>query len=103
VTPVRGFCCAKPILAAEIRGSVMKAFAVFMGACVVSSLILSSAFAASPLPAGKPAGVKQAQLGTDTLVPLVAGGALVAGLAIVASQHSDTPAGVISTTTGTSP
>jgi hypothetical protein len=80
----------------------MKVFASLTGACVMSALIFSPAFATSALPAGKPAGVKQAQLG-DMVVPLVLAGALVAGLAVVASQHGDSAVGVISTSTATNP
>jgi hypothetical protein len=72
-----------------------------IGACLASSLIFSPAFAVSPLPAGKPAGVKQAQL-DDTIVPLVLGAAAIAGIAIVSSQQGQVAA-PIATTTGTSP
>ncbi|HYS47057.1 MAG TPA: hypothetical protein VEM35_11490 [Rhizomicrobium sp.] len=80
----------------------MKACGVVFGACLASTLIFSSAFAASDataLPAGKPAGVKQAQLG-DTIIPLVLAGALIGGIAILSSEQGQvaTPA-----TTSTSP
>jgi len=72
-----------------------------VGACLVSSLIFSPAFAVSPLPAGKPAGVKQAQ-SSDTLIPLALGAAAVAGIVIVSSQQGQIGAPV-ATTTGISP
>lgn len=54
----------------------------------------------APLPAGKPAGVKDAQLATNTLV-LIGGVAVVAaGIALVASDGDDSPPPV-STATGT--
>jgi hypothetical protein len=79
----------------------MKFRTAVIGAGLASSLIFSPAFAVSPLPAGKPAGVKQAQLG-DTIVPLVLGAAAIAGIAIVSSQQGQV-ATPIATTTGTSP
>jgi hypothetical protein len=80
----------------------MKVCAVVFGACLASTLIFSPAFAApKALPAGKPAGVKQAQLG-DTVVPLVLGGALIAGIAIISSDQGQI-AKPTSTSTSTSP
>ena len=79
----------------------MKFRTAVIGACLVSSLIFSPAFAGTPLPAGKPAGVKQAQ-SSDTLIPLALGAAAVAGIVIVSSQQGQTSAPV-ATTTGTSP
>jgi hypothetical protein len=81
--------------------SLMKFLTAVIGACVASSLIFSPAFAVSPLPAGKPAGVKQAQ-SSDTLIPLALGAAAVAGIAIASSQQGQVGAPV-ATTTGTSP
>ena len=75
----------------------MKVCSVLIGLSVASALTVSSAFADGPLPAGKPAGVKQAQL-NDLVFPLVLAGALVAGLAVVASQHGNTLV-VVSTAT----
>ena len=62
---------------------------------------LLARFRGQPAPAGKPAGVKQAQ-SSDTLIPLALGAAAVAGIAIVSSQQGQTSAPV-ATTTGTSP
>jgi hypothetical protein len=89
-------------LAFRIFGvSLMKFRAAAIGACLASSLIFSPAFAVSPLPAGKPAGVKQAQL-SDTIVPLALGAAVIAGIVIASSQQGQV-ATPIATTTGTSP
>jgi hypothetical protein len=82
----------------------MKIRAASVGACLASTLIFSPAFAAShpnSLPAGKPAGVKQAQLG-ETVVPVVLGGALIAGIAIISSDQGQV-AKPTSTSTSTSP
>jgi hypothetical protein len=59
-----------------------------------TTLTASAAFAAdvAPLPAGKPAGVKQAQVGTTGWV-LIGAGAIVAIAAVAASSNgSPTPA-----------
>lgn len=63
----------------------MKFRTAMIGACLASSLIFSPAFAVS-LPAGKPAGVKQAQM-SDTIVPLALGAAAIAGIVIASSQQ----------------
>jgi hypothetical protein len=80
----------------------MKLRTAVMGACLASSLIFSPAFAVAPLPAGKPAGVKQAQMSSDTIVPLALGAAAIAGIAVASSQQGQV-ATPIATTTGTSP
>jgi hypothetical protein len=80
----------------------MKVCKAVFGACLASGLIFSPAFAApKALLAGKPAGVKQAQLG-ETVVPLVLGGAVVAGIAIISSEQGQV-AKPTSTSTSTSP
>ena len=76
-------------------------------AALAATLVVMPALAAETsnagaLSAGKPAGVKQAQIGTDTIIPLIAAAGLVAGLAIVASQHSDTAQSVAVSTATTS-
>jgi hypothetical protein len=80
----------------------MKACTLLVGASLASTLIFSSAFAADTLAPGKPAGVKQAQMGSDTLFPLIGAAALVAGLAVVASQHTNSPSSVVVSTVTTS-
>lgn len=56
---------------------------------LASSLIASNAFAASdvgaPLPAGKPAGVKQAQQMDNTLLLLLGVGVVAAGIGVYSS------------------
>jgi hypothetical protein len=79
---------------------------------VSSALFLSSAWAAEPsatLPAGKPAGLHQAQLEGGTGMFAIAGAALVGitvGLATAsndASQSAGTTTVTSTTTTGTNP
>ena len=70
----------------------------FVAATLAATLIATSALAAvsvSPLPSGKPAGVKKAQ-GEDNTVWWVVGlGAVAAGVGLVASGNST----VVTTTT----
>jgi hypothetical protein len=68
----------------------------------VSGAAIAAEPTAAPLPAGKPGGVKNAQLATNTLV-LIGGAAVVAaGIAMVASDGDDAPPAT-STATGTTP
>ena len=59
----------------------------------------------APLPAGKPAGVKKAQEGTNFVVLGVGVAAVAAGIALVASDGDDSPPVSATTppTTGTTP
>ena len=72
-------------------------------ALLATTMIVSSAFAATdsvgPLPAGKPAGVHQAQAGDTTLLWIIGAGLVIGGIALVASSGggNSTPVG---TTTG---
>ena len=74
-------------------------------AIVASSLIVSSAFAATdtaaPLAPGKPAGVKQAQETNNTLLMVLGLGVVAGGIALVASGNGN--GSVTTTTTGTHP
>ena len=74
-------------------------------AIVASSLIISSAFAATdsatPLAPGKPAGVKQAQATDNTLLLVLGLGVVAGGIALVASGNGN--GSVTTTTTGTNP
>ena len=78
---------------------------------LASSLMVSSTFAATaPLPAGKPAGVKEAAfLGPNTLMLLIGLGIAVGGLALAVSNPggqgitSGTTTATTTTSTGTSP
>jgi hypothetical protein len=77
-----------------------------IGAVIVaSSLIVSSAFAATdstaPLAPGKPAGVKQAQVEGNTLLLVLGLGVVAGGIALVASGNGN--GSVTTTTAGTTP
>lgn len=71
------------------------------------SLTTSAAFAgnAGPLSVGAPAGVKQAQMEGNTVLYVLLGAAVIAGIAIAASSGSNgsppTPAPPATTTTST--
>jgi len=70
------------------------------------ALTASSAMAADvgPLPQGAPAGVKHAQMEGNTVLYVLLGAAVIAGIAIAASSGSDnapTPAPPATTTTST--
>jgi hypothetical protein len=69
----------------------------FVAATVAATLIATSALAAvtSPLPSGKPAGVKKAQEADNTVWWVVGLGAVAAGVGLVASGNST----VVTTTT----
>lgn len=64
-----------------------------------------AAESAAPLPAGKPAGVKKAQIEGNELVLGVGVAAVAAGIALVASDDDDGPTTSTTTpvTTGTAP
>lgn len=74
-------------------------------AILASSLVVSSSFAATnaaaPLPPGKPAGVKQAQMEGNTLLLVLGVGVVAGGIALVASGNGN--GSVTTTTTGTNP
>jgi hypothetical protein len=74
-------------------------------AILASSLIVSSAFAATdasiPLAPGKPAGVKQAQERDNTLMMVLGLGVVAGGIALVASGNGNGT--ITTTTTGTNP
>ena len=77
-----------------------------IGAAVLaSSLIVSSAFAATnaaaPLAPGKPAGVKKAQAADNTMLMVLGLGVVAGGIALVASGNGN--GSVTTTTTGTTP
>ena len=83
---------------------------IFGATILAASLLVTNAFAATTLPAGKPAGVKKAQMeGNNAL--LIIGGIGLAGLGIglAASQNgggpttSTSPATTSTSSTGTTP
>jgi hypothetical protein len=77
----------------------------FGAAILASSLIVSSAFAATdaaaPLAPGKPAGVKQAQAADNTLLIVLGLGVVAGGISLVASGGGN--GSVTTTTVGTNP
>jgi len=78
---------------------------VIGAAVLASSLIVSSAFAATnaaaPLAPGKPAGVKKAQAADNTMLMVLGLGVVAGGIALVASGGGN--GAVTTTTTGTNP
>lgn len=82
----------------------MKSMTHAVGALALTGLLASSAFAApaqGPLPVGKPAGVKQANLEGGGLIWLGVAAIVAVTIAVVASDSDD---GVTTpTTTGTGP
>jgi len=60
-----------------------------MATMLASSLLVTGAFADTPLAPGKPAGVKQAQLTNRDWEFLVIGVGLVAGVAVAAILQKD--------------
>ena len=73
----------------------------FVAATVVATMIATSALAAvtaSPLPPGKPAGVKKAQDADNTVWWVVGLGAVAAGVGLVASGNGN---GTVAATTTT--
>ena len=76
-------------------------------AILATTMIVSSAFAATdsvgPLPAGKPAGVSKAQQGDNTLLWVIGAGLVIGGIALVASSGGDkTPTGTTTSSTSAS-
>ena len=76
---------------------------MFVAGLLAASLIAPNVFAAeAPLPAGKAAGVKTAQDDNDTLLYVLGGAAVVAGIVILATGDSDskvTPGTTVTTST----
>jgi hypothetical protein len=73
-----------------------------VAAALSLSLIASSSLAAEvgPLGAGKPAGVKQAQMGADSTALLVIAGIVIVGVIIGVSTASDgNPPNMVSSST----
>jgi len=69
---------------------------IFSATVLAASLLVTNAFAATTLPAGKPAGVKKAQMEGNTL--LIVAGVGLAGLGIGLAASSNGGGQVITTT-----
>jgi hypothetical protein len=75
---------------------------IFGAAILAASFLVTNAFAATTLPAGKPAGVKKAQMDSSNAL-LIIGGIGLAGLGIglAASSNGGGPTSVTNSTVGT--
>ena len=80
-----------------------KLMRIFGAAILATSLLVTNAFAATTLPAGKPAGVKKAQDRDNNNLLLIIGGIGLAGLGIglAASSNGGGPTAVTTTAVGT--
>ncbi|HKU63934.1 MAG TPA: hypothetical protein VJQ06_02675 [Rhizomicrobium sp.] len=80
-----------------------KLMRIFGAAILAASLLATNAFAAATLSAGKPAGVKKAQIEGNAL--LIIGGIGLAGLgiALAASSNGGGPTTTTTATTTTNP
>jgi hypothetical protein len=78
-----------------------KLMRIFGAAILAASLVVTNAFAATSLTAGKPAGVKKAQENSNTI--LIIGGVGLAGLgiALAASSNGGGPTSFVTSTTTT--
>ena len=82
---------------------------IFGAAILATSLLVPNAFAATTLPAGKPAGVKKAQMEDRNTLLIISGVGLAGlGIGLAASQNGGGPSAfttqnVTSTSTGTNP
>jgi len=79
----------------------------FVAAAVAATMIATSALAATdpgaPLPSGKPAGITKAQDNdNNTVWYIVAGGLIIAGIALVASNGNSTLVTGVTSTASTS-
>ena len=72
---------------------------IFGAAILAASLLVSNAFAATTLPAGKPAGVKKAQMEGNALLIVAGVGLAGLGIGLAASSNGG---GQVVTTTATS-
>ena len=73
----------------------------FGAAVLAASLLATNAFAATTLPAGKPAGVKKAQMERNTLLIVAGVGLAGLGIGLAASTGGGGQVVIAPTTTGT--
>lgn len=75
-----------------------------LGAAILAtSLLVTNAFAATTLPAGKPAGVQKAQMEGNALLIIAGIGLAALGIGLAASSSGGSPTSVTNTVTGTAP
>ena len=75
-----------------------------LGAAILAtSLLATNAFAATTLPAGKPAGVQKAQFEGNAILIIAGVGLAALGIALAASSSGGGPTSVTNTVTGTQP
>ena len=76
---------------------------IFGAAILAASLLVTNAFAAETLSAGKPAGVKKAQEDNRNTLMIIGGVGLAGlGIGLAASSNGGGPTTVTTTTVGTS-
>lgn len=75
-----------------------------LGAAILAtSLLVTNTFAATPLPAGQPAGVKKAQMDSNAVLIVVGIGLAALGIGLAASSSGGGPTSITNTVTGTAP
>jgi hypothetical protein len=76
-----------------------------LGAAILAtSLLVTNAFAATTLPAGKPAGVQKAQeMGSNAILIIAGVGLAALGVGLAASSSGGGPTSSSNTVTGTAP
>jgi len=76
----------------------------FSAAILAATFLMTNAFAATTLPAGKPAGVKKAQMESPNALLIVTGLGLAGlGIGLAASSNGGGPTAITNTVTGTQP
>jgi hypothetical protein len=75
-----------------------------LGAAILAtSLLVTNAFAATTLPAGKPSGVQKAQMEGNAILIVAGIGLAALGIALAASSSGGAPNASTNTVTGTQP
>jgi hypothetical protein len=75
---------------------------IFGATILAASLLVTNAFAADTLTAGKPAGVKKAQEGTNNMLLIIGGiGLAGVGIGLAASSSGGGPTTITTATVGT--
>jgi uncharacterized membrane protein YedE/YeeE len=77
---------------------------IFGATILAASLLVTNAFAADTLTAGKPAGVKKAQEGTNNMLLIIGGiGLAGVGIGLAASSSGGGPTAITTATVSTAP